>query len=218
MFAVTIEQTVKSKAGHLLASLGGPGLIAVGILDSSIIPTFGSLDALTIIFAAAHKDWWWYYGMMAAIGSVIGAYISYVLGRKGGKQGLEKKFGEHRLKKVYDYYDRRGFWAVFIPSILPPPFPTSPFLVSAGALNYSLRKYLIAVSSARTIRYMAFAAIGALYGRALLQFFRVHHRALFITMTTLAIAGGIAIGLYMWKQHRQRKGEKPARAPQPKAA
>jgi membrane protein YqaA with SNARE-associated domain len=218
VLALILGESAKGKATHFLASFGGFGLIAVGIIDSSVVPTFGSLDALTIIFAAAHKNLWWYYGMMAAIGSIIGAYISYVLGRKAGKQGLEKKFGRDRLRKVYEYYDRRGFWAVFIPSILPPPFPTSPFLVSAGALDFSLRKFLIAVSSGRTIRYLGFAAIGAFYGRSLIGYFQAHKRPLLITMTILAISGGSAIGLYMWRQHKEHKRGGHSNTAQPKAA
>lgn len=202
---ITLETAAKTKATGLIYSLGGFGLVLLGILDSSAIPTFGSLDALTIIFAAAHKAWWWYYAIMAALGSTIGAYISYVLGRKAGKEGLEKKFGERRLKKVYDYYGRRGFWAVFVPALLPPPFPTSPFLVSAGALKYSFRNFMIAVASARTLRYFGVAALGAVYGRTLIGYFQQHQRALVITATALGVAGGIAIGWYMWHQHCQRK-------------
>jgi uncharacterized membrane protein YdjX (TVP38/TMEM64 family) len=102
--------------------------------------------------------------------------------------------------------------------MLPPPFPTSPFLVSAGALNYSLRNYMIAVSIGRTLRYAVIAGVGALYGSALLQYFHAHRRALFIMMTTLAVGGGIAIGLYMWKQHQTRKQPHPRTAPEPKVA
>lgn len=212
-----IAEGVKNKASHWLISLGGPGLVAVGILDSSAIPTFGSLDFFIIFLAAAHKAWWWYYALMAAAGSIIGAYVTYVIARKGGKEQLEKKFGEKRLKKVYDYYQRRGFWAVFIPSILPPPFPTSPFLLSAGALNYPLRNYMIAIAIARTLRYAALAIVGALYGGRLVSFFQNHHTAFFVTMTLLAIGGGAAIGGYMWKQHQKRKTGRGAQ-PQPKAA
>jgi membrane protein YqaA with SNARE-associated domain len=217
ILTAAVAGAARSKATHLVFSLGGPGLVLVGIIDSSAIPTFGSLDALTIIFAAAHRDWWWYYGLMAAVGSVAGAYLSYVLGRKAGKEGLEKKFDKKTLEKVYDYYGRGGFWAVFVPSILPPPFPTSPFLVSAGALNYSLRNFMIAVSSARVLRYIAVAGVGALYGRAVLHFAKSHHEALFIVATVLGISGGVAIGFYMWKQHQKRKTT-GKRVPQPKAA
>jgi membrane protein YqaA with SNARE-associated domain len=211
-------ETVRNKATHWLISLGGPGLFVVGIIDSSAIPTFGSLDAFIIFLAAAHRAWWWYYALMAAAGSIVGAYITYVIAKKGGKEPLEKKFGKKRLQKVYDYYERRGFWAVFIPSVLPPPFPTSPFLLSAGALNYPLRNYMIAVSIARSLRYAALAIIGALYGGRLVSFFQKHHRAFFIAMTALAIVGGAAIGWYMWRQHKQRKGGRSGAQPQPKAA
>jgi membrane protein YqaA with SNARE-associated domain len=217
MIFVAAAETAKSKATGLVFSLGGPGLVLLGIVDSSVIPTFGSLDALTIIFAAAHRAWWWYYALMAAVGSIAGAYISYQLGRKAGKEGLEKKFGEERLQKVYDYYGRRGFWAVFAPAILPPPFPTSPFLVSAGALNYSLRNFMIAVSTARTIRYAAIAAVGALYGQALLRLFQAHQRAMLVGAIVLGVTGGAIIGLYMWKQHQKRKSSRSG-MPQPKAA
>jgi membrane protein YqaA with SNARE-associated domain len=215
--AAAAAEAAKSKATSLVFSLGGPGLVLLGIVDSSAIPTFGSLDALTIVFAASHREWWWYYGLMAAAGSIAGAYISYILGRKAGKEGLEKKFGEEKLKKVYDYYGRRGFWAVFVPSILPPPFPTSPFLVSAGAMNYAQRQFMIAVSTARLLRYTAVAALGALYGRAVLHFAKSHHEVLFIVATILGIGGGIVIGLYMWKQHQKRKGSRSGVA-QPKTA
>jgi membrane protein YqaA with SNARE-associated domain len=212
------EAAAQHKAIVWLASFGGPGLVLLGILDSSAIPTFGSLDALTIVFAAAHKAWWWYYALMATIGSVTGAYMSYLLGRKAGKEGLEKRFGQNKLETVYHYYSERGFWAVFVPAILPPPFPTSPFLVSAGALDYSLRNYMIAVSTARAIRYTVIAALGALYGTSIINFFKANHRALLITAVVLGVGGGAAIGWYMWKQHKQRKTSRSGKVPQPKAA
>lgn len=212
------EAAVRSKATTWLVSLGGPGLVLVGIVDSSAIPTFGSLDALTVIFAAAHRSWWWYYGLMATVGSVIGAYISYVLGRKAGKEGLEKKFGKDKLEKVYYYYSERGFWAVFVPAILPPPFPTSPFLVSAGALDYSLRNYMIAISTARAIRYAIIAGLGALYGTSVINFFKAHHGPLLIAAIVLGVGGGAAIGWFMWKQHQQRKTSRRGKLPQPNAA
>jgi membrane protein YqaA with SNARE-associated domain len=155
---------------------------------------------------------------MAAVGSITGAYMSYVVGRAAGKEGLEKRFGQQRLEKVYDYYGRRGFWAVLVPAILPPPFPTSPFLVSAGALNYSLRNYMIAVSIARTLRYAVLAGAGALYGSAILQYFQAHHRVLLIVATVSGIAGGASIGWYIWKQNQKRKQRRSGRVPEAKAA
>jgi len=65
--------------------LGGPGLIFLGVVDNSVVPLTGSMDVLTIWLAAGHRDVWPYYAFMATIGAVIGGYITYSLGREGGK-------------------------------------------------------------------------------------------------------------------------------------
>jgi uncharacterized membrane protein YeaQ/YmgE (transglycosylase-associated protein family) len=76
---------------------------------------------------------------------------------------------------------------------------------------------MIAVSSARAIRYTAIAAVGALYGKAILHLFQTHHRAMLIGAIVLGLTGGAIIGLYMWKQHQKRKSSRSG-VPQPKAA
>jgi uncharacterized membrane protein YeaQ/YmgE (transglycosylase-associated protein family) len=70
----------------------------------------------------------------------------------------------------------------------------------------------------RTIRYVVLAVVGALYGSALLRFFQAHHQALLIVAIVSGIAGGAAIGLYMWKQHRKRKQRSSRRVDEAKVA
>jgi membrane protein YqaA with SNARE-associated domain len=196
---------------NLAQKLGGVGLIAVGLVDSSFIPTFGSLDALAIVLAIGKHELWWYYALMATVGSVIGGYVTYRIARKGGKEGLERRFGRDKLQRIYDAYGRWGFGAVFVPAVLPPPFPTSPFLVSAGALDFPIRKYMVALTTARTIRYFALCFIGARYGRGILHFFSRHHVALLVTFSVLAIGAGLVIGWYIWK--RRKHGPRSQAAP-----
>ncbi|HYG74945.1 MAG TPA: VTT domain-containing protein [Planctomycetota bacterium] len=193
---------------------GGPGLIALGILDSSVLPTFGALDLLLIFLSSANPEWWWYYGLMALIGSVIGAWLTYRLARKGGKEALEKKLGKNTMQKVYAAYEKHSFWAVFVPAILPPPFPTSPFLVGAGALKCPLQSFLVPLVLARTIRYGALAWLASQYGRSIATYLRENSTALTIVATVLAIGAGGAIAYFMWRTHKKRKGgasEAPAK-------
>ena len=136
---MSLENLVSFAAWPWLQRLGGLGLVAVGLADGSVVPLPGSTDALTIVLAAgSHKDWP-YYAAMATVGSTLGGYLTYRLGRKGGKEGLDKRFGGERMEKVYKKFQRGGFFTVFIPAILPPPFPTGPFLVAAGALSGVLK-------------------------------------------------------------------------------
>src|SRR5712671_5759495 len=88
--------------------LGGPGLVLIGIADNSIVPLTGSMDVLTLWLAAGHRNLWPYYALMATIGAVIGGYMTYSLGRKGGKEALEHKLKEAKARKLYKRFERWG--------------------------------------------------------------------------------------------------------------
>src|SRR6266853_4256586 len=154
-----------------LRRLGGPGLVLLGIADNSVIPLTGSMDVLTIWLAARHREPWLYYALMATLGAVIGGYITYSLARKGGKQAMERKLSERRAAKVYKTFERWGFWAVAVPALLPPPFPFVPFLLAAGAMQYSRQKFLAALSLGRALHYTIVPALGALYETHTVRFF-----------------------------------------------
>src|SRR5262249_49343212 len=116
---------------HWLRRLGGPGLLLLGIADSSVIPLTGSMDVLTILLAAHRPTWWPYYAVMATLGSIAGSYITYSLASKGGKQALERRLSRDRVNKIYKKFEKNGFLAVAVPALLPPPFPFVPFLIAA---------------------------------------------------------------------------------------
>src|ERR1700756_1281954 len=79
------QQSRTAAAVHLLAHLGGLGLVPLAILDSSVVPTFGMLDIVTAFLAATHADLWPYYAAMATLGAMIGSYLTYKLGRRTGR-------------------------------------------------------------------------------------------------------------------------------------
>ena len=125
-----------------LRRLGGWGLVLLGIADNSVVPLTGSMDVLTIWLAARHREPWPYYALMATVGAVLGGYITYSLARKGGKQAMERRLSKRKAAKVYQRFERWGFGAIAIPAVLPPPFPFFPFLLAAGAMQYSRQKFL----------------------------------------------------------------------------
>jgi membrane protein YqaA with SNARE-associated domain len=154
---------------HWFIHLGGLGLIPLGLLDASPIPIPGSMDLLTIFLAARDAHFWPYYAAMAIVGSVAGAYLTYHLARKGGKAVLSRRLRPRMEKRVYRIFEHHGFLSLLIPAILPPPVPMVPFVLVAGALQYSVKKFLIAMVIGRTVRYMLFAWLAAHYGRHILS-------------------------------------------------
>ena len=187
--------------GGWVLRLGGVGLIFLGLADNSVVPMPGSMDAATIILSAHEKEWWWYYALMATIGGLLGGYVTYALGRKGGKEALEKRVSKQRVEKIYSKFKKGGFGAVMVPALLPPPVPLVPFVLAAGALNYPTRRFLTAMALGRIIRFSVLGLLASIYGRVVIGFFAHYYKPVLWTLLGLAIAGGIA-ALVWWKKRR----------------
>jgi membrane protein YqaA with SNARE-associated domain len=174
-----------------LRHLGGIGLILLGLADNSVVPLTGSMDVLTIWLSARHREPWPYYALMATLGAVIGGYITYALARKGGKETMERKLSKGRAAKVCKAFERWGFFAVVIPALVPPPFPFLPFLLAAGAMQYSQKKFLAALTLGRGVRYSIVAWLGFHYGRHILSFFDQYYAPALAVLIGLAVLGSI---------------------------
>jgi len=185
--------------------MGGPGLVLLGIADSSVIPLTGSMDVLTIWLAAHHREPWAYYALMATIGAVLGGYITYYVARRGGKEALEHRLSKRSAAKVYARFERWGFYAVAVPAILPPPFPIVPFLLAAGAMQYSRKKFLAALTVGRGARYTILAGLGSLYGHKIDAFFTRYYKPALAILIGLAVAGSVLTLV----EYFRRRGRKP---------
>ena len=174
-----------------LRRMGGPGLVLLGIADNSVVPLTGSMDVLTIWLAARHREPWPYYALMATLGAVIGGYITYALARKGGKEAMERKLSKRTAAKVSKAFARWGFAAVAIPALMPPPFPFVPFLIAAGAMQYSPKKFLAALTLGRGVRYTIAAGLGYHYGRHILRFFSQYYKPAMAVLIGLAVIGAV---------------------------
>jgi membrane protein YqaA with SNARE-associated domain len=174
-----------------LRHLGGVGLVLLGLADNSVIPLTGSMDVLTIWLAARHREPWPYYAFMATLGAVIGGYVTYSLARKGGKETMERKLSKRRAAQVCKAFERWGFGAVAIPALMPPPFPFLPFLLAAGAMQYSRKKFLAALILGRGVRYSIVAGLGFFYGRHILRFFSQYYKPAVAILIGLAVSGTV---------------------------
>jgi len=186
-----------------LHRLGVVGLIPLGIADNSVVPLPGSMDVLTIWLAAHDRSHWYLYAVVATAGALIGGYITYRLAQKGGRGALERRFGKKRIEKVYDRFGRWGFGAVAIPALLPPPFPIVPFLLAAGAMQYSRKRFVAALAVGRGIRFTILAALGAIYGTHIVRFFSKYYRLAVITLIALSVIAGI-LALSQYLRYRAR--------------
>jgi membrane protein DedA with SNARE-associated domain len=177
-----------------LRHLGGPGLILVGILDNSVLPLPGSMDVFVIVLAAGQRDCWPYYAFMGTLGAVVGGSLTYRLARREGKGHLSKRLKHGQMDRIHRAFEKWGFLAIAVPALIPPPFPMTPFLIAAGAAQYSRQKFIASLFLGRGIRYTILASLAGFFGRQILTFFSRHAMPVMWTMIAVVIAGiGLAI-------------------------
>jgi membrane protein YqaA with SNARE-associated domain len=210
MFALTrlliaaAKPTLEHSMRRWLVHLGALGFLPLGLIDSSIIPLPGSMDVLTIILAARSPELWFYYAVAATLGSVLGAFVTYRLARKGGEKSLEKRLSAKSMKRVVKLFERWGFAAIAIPALLPPPMPLVPFVLAAGAMQYSVKKFLVAMTLGRIVRYSILAYLAARYGRKMLPFLLQHGHPAIAAVLGVVVTAGLAYLVYRGIKSKKR--------------
>src|SRR5262249_9883432 len=74
--------------------------------------------------------------------------------------------------KIQRKFDRRGAIAIGVTALMPPPFPTSAFVLTGGALGVDKRKFLSTVAAMRLMRFGAESLLAVFYGPKILTWFR----------------------------------------------
>ena len=204
---------------HWLIHFGVFGVFVVSVIDASIIPLPlpGSTDLLVLLLAAQHTAPWLL--IVAAVsGSVLGGYLTWSAGKKGGEAMLERYVPKRFREGLSRWVKQHGVVSVCTAAVLPPPIPLMPFLLAAGALGVSRKQFLWSFFSARVVRYSLIAWLGATYGRRVLRLWSGYLAGwadvilwVFLGLLIVAIVFGI------WKyRHDQRAGKAsvglPARA------
>jgi uncharacterized membrane protein YdjX (TVP38/TMEM64 family) len=82
---------------------------------------------------------------------------------------LEKHVPQRILSRITDWMEDHAILAVALPAILPPPMPLSPFVLAAGAMHMSRKKFMAAFTLSRFLRHCIAVWIGVRYGRTFLH-------------------------------------------------
>lgn len=202
-----------------LVHLGALGVFGVSIIDSSVIPLPlpGSTDLL-LLFLVAHGGNPWLLGSAAIAGSMIGGYTTWRVGKKSGDAALHNYISPRNRERISDWVEHHSLLAVVLPAILPPPIPLLPFLLAAGALGVSRRRFLTAFSIARSFRYGLVAWLGVRYGRAVVHVWEkyVARYSAPVLWTLLAITvAGILYGIWKLRRMKQAGLQKDSQQPGP---
>ena len=152
--------------------LGIFGLFLLSALDSSfLVLPFGN-DLLLIALTSSRRDSliWIAYVVVSAIGSVVGVLVVDVLMRKAGEKGLERFISAERVQQLKEKIENKAFITVFLATLMPPPFPFTPAVMTASALQLPRKKLFGAVFVGRLLRFGIEAVLALYFGRQLIAY------------------------------------------------
>ena len=182
----------------------GPGLVGfVGSTPFVHLPP-GTADACLVLFCTGGPELWAYYALMITLGEILGAYLTYRLAEKGGRELLEKKLGKERADKVHEHFKKHGFITIFGGAIAPPGFPFCPVQMAAGILHYPRKKFFTALGTGRSLRFFTEAFLGRTYGPQMIAFHSRHSQSANNTLIALAVIAIIAAVIYFtYARHKK---------------
>ena len=152
----------------LLPALGPAGLFLVAVLDASFL-SLPEINDIFVVTAAARPPHSVAGPVLyATLGSLVGSSILWWFGRRGADASLVQRLGPERLEKAKDAFRKWGGLALFVPALAPPPMPFKLFVLAAGISGYPFKRFAVAVTAGRALRYVLWGVIGMLYGESAL--------------------------------------------------
>jgi membrane protein YqaA with SNARE-associated domain len=182
------------------------GLVLMGALDSSMVFFLPlGIDFVVIILSARRPELFWLYAPLATAGSVLGAGLTFWIGRKVGEHGLSRLINPKRLERIEQRVGQKAAVSIAALAIIPPPFPFTAFVLTSGAFRANAWIFFSTLAAVRLLRFGVESALAARYGRRVLRVMESPTFTVIITvMIVLAVAGTIMSAVTVYRGSKRR--------------
>lgn len=184
----------------LLKPLGIWGAFGIAAIDAAFLGL--PLDPVVASYVYNDRARFLLYALMASAGSALGSLIIYAIGYEGGELLLRKRISEQRFDKIRHSFEKREFWALMVPSMLPPPAPFKLFVLSAGVFEMHFTHFLLAIFCGRMVRFLVLSILTLLFGPHVVSYAGVLiHKHLALTVgSAVAVIVVIYIIYRLWRE------------------
>jgi membrane protein YqaA with SNARE-associated domain len=147
-----------------------PGLVLMAALDSSLVFFLPlGIDFVVVILSARKRELFWMYAILASAGSLVGATLTFWIGRKVGEVGLSRLMSASQLRRVEHRVSRRAAVRLAALAIIPPPFPFTAFVLASGAFMVNAWHFFATLAGVRLLRFGLEGALAGYYGSGILR-------------------------------------------------
>jgi membrane protein YqaA with SNARE-associated domain len=196
------------KISAALVAYGIPGIFLLSVLDSVGIPLPAAVDFLLLdvgVHSTHTPQKAYLMALLAMIGSLTGNIALFLAARHGRRLIDKSEPSPGERKRFQDWFRRYGLLTVFVPAVVPfVPLPLKVFVISAGALHVSFRRFVAVITAARLIRYFGMAWLALQLGADAHEF--LVHNAWRLLGGALACALAMYI-VMTWSERRRLRQE-----------
>lgn len=197
---------------YFFIGLGAPGILLLSALDSSILMLPFANDIAVIVLVSLHHGRLLLYVIAVTVGSLIGCWIMYAIGHKGGESFIRTHMRPQTFDRMQRTIGRKGPFLLALPALIPPPFPFTAFVLGAGALEVPRMPFLSMLTVMRFLRFLAEGIAAIYFGRGIVRWLQTPSFQTFIdVLMGVAILGSAysVFRLVRTTRHYSR-GEIPA--------
>jgi membrane protein YqaA with SNARE-associated domain len=204
---------------HFLITIFGSlmswwGLAIIAFFDASVVFFLPLVvDIGVIILSSRSHEMFWLFPIVATIGFVAGATVTYYIGRAIGVAGLEHFVPRARLAGIRRRIEGKGAVALALASLIPPPFPFTAAILTAGALKVRLWVFLTTLGCARLLLYGAESVLAYFYGRRIIRWLESDIvEYIGALLFAAAVIGTAVTAIRLFRKTRSRRRPRKSRA------
>ena len=168
-------------------------LAALSFSESSFFPI--PPDVMLAPMALAQPTRAWRFALLTLVASVLGGLLGYLIGYAAFTlvEPIIHNAGYWELYlRAHDWFQRWGFWAIFIAAFTPIPYKM--FTIAAGAIAMALLPFVIASIIGRGARFFLVAGLMVWGGE------RMQHLLLKYVDRIGWLVILLAVGIYLWQR------------------
>jgi membrane protein YqaA with SNARE-associated domain len=182
--------------------LGPLGLFLLSALDSSFLflPFGNDVLLIALISSGRSGAHWITLVLMSALGSVVGVLLIDLTMRRAGEEGLKRFVNQKKIDGLRRQLTQQAGWGVFLATVLPPPFPFTPVVMAASALQFSRQKLLAVVFAGRMVRYTIDAVLAIFFGRQIIKLVGSPIVEYFVYALIVIAVIGSTLSIIKWTQ------------------
>jgi len=133
-------------------------LAGVSFAESSFFPI--PPDVLLAPMALARPERWWRLAAITTVTSVLGGLFGYLIGFvaiEAVTPVLHRVGYWQHFETAHDWFERYGFWAIFVAGFTPIPYKV--FTIAAGAAHMGLLPFTLGSLVGRGARFLLVAGL-----------------------------------------------------------